>query len=459
MTIKFGDVVKLARGRNAWPELRSIVFDGKSAMTPTQLDWVVGVPCPQPNLTAPVVVPVDAILTHLAKSRHLVVMPDHLSNGQGLVTPFNKPKKWDDALVLSLLPPTPETEAVTFDLELDALDRVLIAAGEQDIRYYLNGVLFDLSNGVLVGTDGHRLHMYRNRVPVVYPMKLEGGMCREGGAVEVILHRDPLKWLVHSAAQFAKVNVFNPLREKVNDAPALPGVLLQTDDAFVWVKKPIEGKFPDYHRVVPAMLTRPVWMSLDPVKFADVMGSMAKVARLKSEKYQAVLVDFGEGKVSVDGAQEQVMPFNATLHSDDSSLDLAALAGDLWMGIVPGYVQDLADCVTPAAQWRCDYLNAPNQALLVVDGDFSGVAMPCRVGGPEKAAQAEPVAVPEPAQDDPEEAPPEPCPAAVATMAAQLVTQAQESAKKAPRKAQKARKGPTVGEYIIKAVKDESVTA
>jgi hypothetical protein len=39
------------------------------------------------------------------------------------------------------------------------------------------------------------------------------------------------------------------------------------------------------------------------------------------------------------------------------------------------------------------------------------------------------------------------------------VTQAQESAKKAPGKAQKAKKGPTVGEYIIKAVKDEPVTA
>lgn len=155
------------------------------------------------------------------------------------------------------------------------------------------------------------------------------------------------------------------------------------------------------------------------------------------------------------------MPFEVALHSDDAGLNLPGLSDVLWMGVEPGYVQDLADCVTPAAQWRGDHLAMADQSLFVTDGDFSGVVMPCRVGGPVKVAQAvpvsdaEPVAVPEPdpvafvgpmpeplpqAQDEPEDAPPEPCPAAVALIAAQLVTQAQESAKKAPRKARKVAK-------------------
>lgn len=448
MAINFESLMKVARRANATVELRSVVFDGKSAMTVNEIDWVIGVPCPQPHITAPVVVPAAAIMAHMAKSRHLVVMPDHLSNGQGLKTPFNKPVRWDDQIALAMLPPLPDTEAVAFDLELDALDRVLVAAGEHDIRYYLNGVLLDLSRGALVGTDGHRMHMYRNRVPVVYPMALNDGSCRAGGAVQLILPRAPLGWMVHSAAQVAKVTVFNPESKPVNGQPALPGVLMQTDDAFVWIRKPVEGRYVDYERVVPAELTRPVWASLDPVQFADVLGAMGKVAKMKGAKFPAVQVDFGAGQVKVDADQEQMMPFGVTLHSDDVALELAGLSGALWVGIMPHYVQDMADCVTPGARWRMSHEKMLDHALMAVDGDFIGVVMPCRVNGPVEAKKPAPVAVPEPvavpqaqeAQEEPEDAPPEPCPAAVAVIAAQLVTQAQESAKKAPKKARKVAK-------------------
>lgn len=445
MAITLKSLIALAKGKHSIPCLRSVVFDGKSAMCAAPMDWVAGVPCPQDHITEPVAVPVDAILAHLAKSRHLVVMPDHLTNGQGLKTPFS-PGKVDYSCALDFLPSMPETDAVTFDLELDALDRVLVVTPEEDIRYYLRGVLMDLSHGVMVGTDGHRMHLYRNRVPVVYPMRLEDGSYRPGGAVQWNVPRDPLKWMVHSAGQFAKVTVFNPLLEKGGESALSCGVLLQADDAFVWVRKPIEGRFPDYERVTPAVLTRPVWASLDPVKFADVLGSMAKVARLKSEKFHSVLIDFAGGKVSVDTDQAQVMPFDVALHSDDASLDLPGLADCLWMGVEPGYVQDLADCVTPGAQWRVSHEKMMDHALMVVDGDFIGVVMPCRVNGPVEAKKPAPVAVPEPvavpqaqeAQEEPEDAPPEPCPAAVADMAARLVGSAQASA----RKARKGRKVP-----------------
>lgn len=465
MAITLKSLIALAKPKHSVPRLRSIVFDGKSAMCAAPMVWVAGVPCPQAHITEPVVVPVDAILAHMAKSRHLVVMPDHLSNGQGMVTPFHKGEVNYD-MVLDMLPPLPDTEAVVFDLELDALDRVLVATGVHDIRYYLNGVLFDLSNGALVGTDGHRLHMYRNQVPVVYPMAQEDGSCREGGAVQLILHRDPLKWLVHSAGQFSKVTIFNPLCEKVDDKPTLPGVLMQADDAFVWVKKPVEGRYVDYARVIPAVLPRPVWMELNPVQLADASVAMRKVLNAtvgtkKGSPVFGVLVDFGKGVFSggVDFPEVGELPFTVSFGTDDESIDLAALSDTLWMGMNPEYLQDLADCVTPAAQWRLDHVAMMNQALLVMDGDFSGLVMPCQTGGPVKAARPEPVAELdavakvlgsireqvadfEPVaeldvQDDPEETPPEPCPAAVATIAAQLVTQAQESAKKAPKKARK----------------------
>jgi hypothetical protein len=399
MAITFKDVLKLAKAKNATIELNSVVFDGKSAMTANQMDWVVGVPCPQPALTEPVVVPVAAILMHLAKSRHLVVMPDHLSNGQGLVTPFNKPKRWDDAIALYFFPKPPQGDEVSFDLELDALDRVLIAASEHDVRYYLKGVLFDLTNGVLVGTNGHRLHVYRNRVPVVYPVKKVKGI-RQGADVGLILPRGPLRWMLGSADQRAKMTIWNPVVKMVEGEPAkLPSMLLQTADGFVWIRKPVEGRFPDWTRVMPAKLSRPLSVEFDPVKFADAAGAMGRVVQLASKgKFHGVLVDFGKGMIATEAAPGG-MPVPMVLHCKDATLDLAGLDDSLWIGVNASYLQDLADCVTPAARWYLDWSNCSNSSLMVVDGDFSGVVMPMRIGGPVKP---EPAPMP---QDGPQAAP------------------------------------------------------
>ena len=460
MSIKFNDVLKLARAAHTMPVLRSVVFDGKSAMTAAPLDWMAGVPCLQPNLTEPVVVPADAITAHLLKSRHLVVMPDHLTNGQGLVTPFDKKPGVDWEQILDMLPKVPQGLAIGFDLELDALDRVLVAAGVHDIRYYLSGILMDLSNGMLVGTDGHRLHAYKNRVPKAYKRKLKGGV-PVSPVVEVILPRDPLRWMLSSASAAARVSIWDAQRTG-KPGQAAPQVLLQAEDGFVWVRKAIEGRFPDYARVIHREERRPVWLEMDPVKFADTALAMGKLAILKSSgKWEGVRVDFGKGLVGLDG-NEDAMPLEVAMHCDDKALDLAEIQADLWMGVRACHLQDLADCVTPAARWRIEHTHCANNSLQVHDGDFVGVVMPLRINDPVSAKPA-PVAQdsPEPApvaqdspeaapvaQDSPEAAPDEPCPAAVAALAAQLVTTAQESAKKAPKKARKPAKKTAQAEPV-----------
>ena len=347
-------------------------------MTAAPLDWVVAVPCIQVNITEPVVVPVDAILLHLAKSRHLVVMPDHLSNGQGLVTPFNKNPKINYEIVLDCLPQTPEGKAVQFDLDLNAVDRTLIAAGKKDIRYYLNGLLFDLTDGVLVGCDGHRLHIYQNRVPKAYKRKLVDGVPTTP-VVEVIVHRAPLDWIVHSASPAVKVTIWNADRPKVKEVEQTPRFLLQTDDAFVWVKSALNGKFPDYSRVLPKVSDRPICFEVNPVDLSDKVEKMTKVVRLASnKKSESVRVDFGLGQVA-GMAKTDVLPFTVGSASADEAVKVADFEDSLWACVCGTYMQDLADCVTGAARWYLNHENASNCAVLVVDGDFSGVVMPLRI--------------------------------------------------------------------------------
>ena len=426
--LTINDVIRLAKGAHSLPALRSVVFDGKSAICASEMDWIVGVPCLQPALSAPVVVPVEALQAHMAKSRHLVVMPDHLTNGQGLVTPFGKNPKTDYDSVLAMLPPLPTDEAVSFDLELDALDRVLIAAGKKDIRYYLNGVLMDLSAGALVATDGNRLHAYMHRVPKAFP---------KGEPVALVVARQPLRWALGSASEAARVTVWNARGRNTVEAPGLPQLLLQCEDGFVWVRKPIEGRYPDWRRVLPAVTTRPVWMELNPVALANAVEAVGKVAALDSKgKSRVVVVDFGAGSV-VPGMGGEGLPFDVALGSDRAELDVESVRAALCVAVQGPFVQDMADCVTGSAQWRLDLSQPGEFPLLVTDGDFTGVVMPYRLKAPQPV-----VPVPDTAQDSaPEEAPePEPCPAAVAAVVAQLVGRMKEPAPKAakPAKARKA---------------------
>lgn len=448
--IDLKSVFRMARG-HAEKAYNAVVFDGKSAIAAYSTDWLAGVPCPQPELREPVVVPIEAIQRHMAKSRHLIVTPDGLTNGQGMVTPFGKTAKGPMyELLLDLLPKQPMGEPVAFDLDLDALDRVQVAAARRDIRYYLNGVLFNLTTGALVGSDGHRLHVYQNRAPKAFDRALVDGVPTRGEVV-VICPNEPLDFIVKSKGETARVAMWNPERAPADGQPTQQGpILITAEDAFVWVRRPIEGQFPDYQRVLPAVQDRPVWAELDPVQVADTAAAMVKVYEASGSKFLAVQVHLGDGAVIVDTVGRDRMPLAVKLHTERVDLDLTKLQRSLWAGFSAPYLQDVADCVTPAARWHFAHENTAESPLLVVDGDFSGVVMPCRLGDltqgpkkapeePKKAAQVAPTA-PEAAQvpETPETELPEPVPAAVAAVAAQLVQGAQKAAQKAPRKPKKA---------------------
>lgn len=460
-------ILKLAAKPSSVEATRCVVFTGKTAMTMNALDWIAGVPCEQTELRKPVVVPIAAIQKHLAKSRHLVVTHEGvLTNGSNITTPIDHGKV-DYAGMLDLMPKMPETKPVAFQLDLDALDRTQVVAAREDIRFYLNGVLFDLTHGALVGTDGHRLHVYRNRVPQAFDRAVKAGMPTKP-PVHVICPNAPLDFIVNSKASEATVQIWDA------DKAQQGCLVINAGDAFVWVRKPVEGKFPDWLRVVPALSQRTVWAELDPVALADAAGAVAKIHKAAGSKGCGVQLNLVAQALIADTEKEAdrerlPVPMTVTVEAPQK---------EMFANFHAQYLQDVADCVTPAARW---YLAGKDEALLVVDGDFSGVVMPTRKAvdlapvaaeaaqAPEPAQEAQeaaqvdpaPVKVPrlakkarKPAQEaaqvapvaaeaaqvapDLEKAPAEPVPAAVAAVAAQLVQGAQEAAKKAPRKPKKA---------------------
>ena len=112
------------------------------------------------------------------------------------------------------------------------IDRTAFAMAQQDVRYYLNGMLLELKGGRLrvVATDGHRLAMCTLPSPVPVDEDTQVILPRKG-----VLELSRL--LLEEDQDIAMVLGSNHLRA--------------TTDGFTFTSKLVDGKFPDYERVLP----------------------------------------------------------------------------------------------------------------------------------------------------------------------------------------------------------------
>jgi len=144
------------------------------------------------------------------------------------------------------------------------IDHTQFAMAQQDVRYYLNGLMFEMENGILrsVATDGHRLAMCET--PANLP---------EGDAAQIILPRKgvtELARLLESEAGDVTVEVGNNhIRIKL--------------DQLVFTSKLIDGKFPDYQRVMPQSTNKML-----VVNRLELSQALTRASILSNEKYRGI---------------------------------------------------------------------------------------------------------------------------------------------------------------------------
>ncbi len=156
----------------------------------------------------------------------------------------------------------------------DALRLVQFAMAVQDIRYYLNGVLFSVDKDTLrvVATDGHRLS---------YASQSLGS---DHGSVEAIL---PRKTVIELIKLLADTDEPVSLAIGSNQARfSFGGIEI--------VSKIVEGKFPDYQKVIPSSHKNRV--SLDRATLAQ---SLNRAAILSNEKIRGVRLVFTKDALSI----------------------------------------------------------------------------------------------------------------------------------------------------------------
>ncbi len=160
------------------------------------------------------------------------------------------------------------------------LNKVSYSMANQDIRYYLNGLYLVVNGGKLrlVATDGHRLGYCEH--------PLDG----DANACEAII---PRKTVLELAKLLADVD--DPIRIDV----AGNQIRFRFGNIDL-VSKVIEGKFPDYNRVIPVGNNRSF-----NIERSLLQGALQRVAILSNEKFRGVRVTLSQGVLKIQSTNSE----------------------------------------------------------------------------------------------------------------------------------------------------------
>src|SRR3989304_1664403 len=225
---------------------------------------------------------------------------------------------------------------------------VQYAMAQQDIRYYLNGVLVVLDSTMLkaVATDGHRLAYASPKLP------------QKSEVQEVILPRKAGQEIV---------KLLNESEDEVSVELAASQVRFQIGDV-VLITKVVDGKFPDYTRVIP-----PNYQKSFEIEREILRQALQRVAILSNEKFRGGRRTLPEGKLRITCTNtEQEEAFE--------ELEIAYTEEALDIGFNVTYLLDVLGNIA-SEKVICSFGDANSSVLITIaeDSDFRYVVMPMRI--------------------------------------------------------------------------------
>jgi DNA polymerase-3 subunit beta len=222
------------------------------------------------------------------------------------------------------------------------------AMAQQDIRYYLNGMLLVIDKGSLqaVATDGHRLSWAS--------IAVAGDYARQ----EVILPRKTVLELSKLLAD--------------DDAPVTIDILSnQVRFRFgnvELVSKVVDGKFPDYNRVIPQGHTK-----LFVLDRAELLSALQRAAILSNEKFRGVRLVLADGEL-------KIICTNSEQEEAEEQLEVDYRGEALDIGFNITYLLDVLQN-TGSEKVALAFGDANSSALVTIPGrdDYKYVVMPMRI--------------------------------------------------------------------------------
>ena len=228
------------------------------------------------------------------------------------------------------------------------MGQVAFAMAVQDIRYYLNGILF-VAEGrqlSLVATDGHRLAFASSQLDVEVPKQ------------EVIL---PRKTVLELQRLLKDEDTPIEMRFAGNQAKF-------SFSGMDFVTKLVEGKFPDYNRVIPKNHKNSVTLGR-----ATLLASLQRAAILTSEKFKGVRVNIEPGTLRIASS-------NAEQEEAKEEIEIDYGGDTIEVGFNVTYLMDALSNISQDMV-KIELQDGNSSALLTIpeNDSFKYVVMPMRI--------------------------------------------------------------------------------
>ncbi|WP_068711276.1 DNA polymerase III subunit beta [Vibrio tritonius] len=228
------------------------------------------------------------------------------------------------------------------------IEKTQFSMANQDVRYYLNGMLFEVDGNVLrsVATDGHRMAVSTTQFDanlaqsqLIVPRK---------GVLELVKLLDVPEQTV--TLQIGSSNI----RAEVNN--------------FIFTSKLVDGRFPDYRRVLPQNTNKTLQASCDELRQA-----FSRAAILSNEKFRGVRVNLANNEMRITAN-------NPEQEEAEEMLDVSFSGEPIEIGFNVSYILDVLNTLR-CENVRFSMSDANASALVenVEDDSAMYVVMPIRL--------------------------------------------------------------------------------
>jgi DNA polymerase III subunit beta len=228
------------------------------------------------------------------------------------------------------------------------LKQVEFAMAQQDIRYYLNGLLLEVNENKLnlVGTDGHRLSFTSATLNQRYEKS------------EVILPRKTVIELI---------KLLDDSEEEVTIDIASGQVNFAFGEISL-ISKVIDGKFPDYNRVIPT-----AHGNTFTANRVEILTAMQRASILSNEKYRGIRMVLSPNNL-------KLISTNTEQEEAEEELEISYNQESLDIGFNVTYLIDVLNN-TSQENINFSFADANSSCLITVpeDNDYKYVVMPMRI--------------------------------------------------------------------------------
>ena len=228
------------------------------------------------------------------------------------------------------------------------LKQVEFSMAQQDIRYYLNGLLLEVNENKLniIGTDGHRLSFTTTELSQSYEKN------------NIIIPRKTIVELIK-------------LLDDSDNEVVIEFTATQVTFGFGDIKlisKVIDGKFPDYNRVIPVGHKNS--FTTDRMQ---MLLAMQRASILSNEKYRGIRMVLSENNL-------RLISTNSEQEEAEEELEIAYTQDALDIGFNVTYLIDVLTNVNHE-MITFSFADANSSCLITIpnDANYKYVVMPMRI--------------------------------------------------------------------------------